>query len=549
MRIFRNKITLPLIFILAFFIMAQEANAETRMMILLDVSGTMNSPGTPGTEGTKYDEVKTGVDEMLRLLPAEIDVGLRIMGGSATADCYTSYLYQNPIPGMRSYIQDYMASFKPAGNRGLCQGIEDSITDLSVYAPGDDKVILVITDGGDDCGLSLDNVAKAHEYQSNRPMIVIYGLDLLDKDKTEIGDFAARMDGRFSNYDSTADFNSALQTFAGEFTKNLRIHLTDSTGAGVQGDIVIKNISLGSVTSEALDVTDYSFNLDPGSYEVTGRYLGQEKTSGIFTLGANESKTISLVFTIYLEPFTVTLKDIYGNPIRGRLTFYNSSYEPVLTTGLDTTHRVELPADTYTIEYRVGDKTLKIDGVLIGPNYESVREIDVPIELGVLEVEITNTDGKPLNARVKIFDSDGTLIDEAASTSYLYSRLPSGNYHITAEYGDTKTETDTSLLEGDQKQVGLELSVQLGDIYVKLRTEGGDDVWGYVKVYDSAGNLMERWDPERMESPDWNIIDLPAGTYRIEATADNVVRVVNNVEVKADQETEVEVTFPEPEEY
>ena len=136
-------------------------------------------------------------------------------------------------------------------------------------------------------------------------------------------------------------------------------------------------------------------------------------------------------------------------------------------------------------------------------------------------------------------------MDSAPSTSYLYSRLPPGTYRVVAKFQDIEVEESVYLNSGEQRQIGLEMNVAIGDIFVKLRTESDNDVWGWVKVYDNNGNLIERFSRERIESPDWSITDLPVGIYRIEAEAEGVVRIVSGVEVKENEETEVVITFPD----
>jgi len=129
----------------------------------------------------------------------------------------------------------------------------------------------------------------------------------------------------------------------------------------------------------------------------------------------------------------------------------------------------------------------------------------VPTELGILEAEVTNPDGNPVNAVIKILDSDGTIVDQAPNSSYLYSHLPPGQYQVTADANGVSGSETVYLYEGDQKQVGVELAIETGDLFVKLRTDSGGDAWGWVDIYDSNGNMLHRFDPEVSESPDWTI--------------------------------------------
>ena len=521
------------------------ARAETEMMILLDASGTMAAPGTPGTSHTKFDEVRTALNALLQSLPADVAVGLRLMGGSPAADCYTSYLYLAPTQGMRSQAQDYLAAVSAAGTRALYQGIEDSLNDLGAAPRTADLILLVITDAGDDCGRDFGELARTYSYVARMPRVVIYGLDLPAADKATLGEFAGETGGRVVDLDSMEELLNALQAFSEEFKSNLRIHLLDDSGNAVPGDVVIRNASSGAIVAERLDISDFSTNVGPGQYEITGRYLGQEVRSDLFTIAEGESRTVSLEFAVYLEPFTLTIRDLYDRPLRARVTFLNSANEPVLTTDVNTIHRVQLPPDNYSIEIRLGNQVYTEYGIPVGPAFDQFYELELPVELGTLEVEVVNGFGSPINAKVTVYDQDGTLLDEAPSTSYLYLQLPPGEYRLIAELEEKLAEQTVYLYSGDQMEVGLQIDVALGDLLVRLRTESGQDAWGWVRIYDSESNLIQRYDPERMESPDWYLTDLPVGIYRVEAEVEGVVRVMSGVEVKENEEAEIEIVFPE----
>ncbi len=541
----RTRLLLTTLLALSIFFTAGAAHAGTELMILLDASGTMTSPGTPGTSHSKFDEVRTALNELLQNLPADIAIGLRIVGGTASSDCYTSYLYMVPTPGYRSQLQDYLASIRPAGSRALYQGIEDSLADLGRSTAGIDRILLVITDGGDDCDRDFSILARTYSYSPDSPRIVIYGLDLSLKVSEDLSELVAATGGRIADLDSIQDLPTELRLFSEEFQNNLRIHLQDSSGGSVKGDVVVRNYSTNEIVAERLDISDLSITVPSGTYVVTGRYLGQEAKSDMFTLGESESRTISLEFRVYLETFTLSLRDIFDQALKARVTFINSANEPVYTTDIASVHRVELPVDIYRIQIRIGDFIHEFGGIQIGPASQDSMEIEIPVELGILEVEVTNIWGFPLNASVKIFDQDGSLMEEAPFTSYLYAHLPPGTYRVIAQFQNREIEETVNLYSGEQRQLGLELDVALGDLYIMLRTKSGNDAWGWVKVYDSHGNLLERYDRERIESPDWYLTDVPVGIYRIEAESDNVVRTESGVEVKENEETEVMIEFPD----
>lgn len=526
-------------------LLAGPVGAETELMIVVDASGEMAAMGEPGTSHTKFVEIKNAISSMLQALPADVAVGLRAMGGNPTADCYNSFLYYALGTGLRGLIQDYLDSIHPSGSRALLQGIEDGLGDFSFGESGKDKILLVITGGGDACGRSFDTLQRNLANESYPPHVVIYATNLLSDESVELGELAAATGGRLTSVSSTADLKIVLVAFAQGLSNNLRIQLLDSSGNAVDGDIVIIDTAINSVIAEQLDTSEYSITVPPGSYQVIGRFLGQEMRTEPFTIETGGSHTASIKFSIYRESFILTIRDIYGQPFRARVTFKNSLDEPVLTTEMNSVHRVELPPDTYTVEIPYGDYIDKIFGVRIGPGLNNFLDYDIPVELATLQVEVINFLGEPLNSRIQIFDRLGSLVDEAPFTSYLYTRLPPGEYHVIAEFDGDRAEDTVYIAPGETRSIGLEINVDLGDIFVMLRTESGNDVWGWVQVYDYIGNLLERFDRERFESPDWYITSLPVGIYRIEAEAEGTVRTYSGVEVRSGEETEITITFPE----
>lgn len=548
MKIDSLKTLLIIIFTLSVIFPATPAFAAPELMVLLDASGTMAAPGSPGSGATKFAQVRSALTLMLQELPAEVSVGLRILGGSPSADCYVSFLYISPTTGQRSFFQDQVASIVPSGKRALITGIEDAIIDLSADRSEEQNMLLVITDDGDDCSNDYSILADRYRYGGNIPRITIVGLDLSVSANEGIGEFVADVSGQLLDIDQMDTLEEILVTYARSFSDNLRVFLQDSNGNVIEGDVVIRNASTNEVVVDRVDTSSFSISLEPGTYEVTGRYLGQEIVGDLVTVGADRSGNVSLVFSIYRENYTVVLRDLYSNAVRARVSFIGSAGQTVLTTDMGSTHHVALPADTYTLEIRIGDNIEYVYGVLVAPGVEPSIEIELPIEIGTLMAEVYNHEGLPINAEVRIYDMDGTIVDEAPFTSYLYSRLPEGTYRVEARLEDNVAEETVYLFGGDEIQVGIELQVPIGDLFIMLRTESGDDIWGFVRIYDSYGNEIERFDRYGTlpaESPDWYITGIPIGIYRIEAQSENVIRTASGIEVMENEETEVTITFPD----
>ena len=539
-----RKLILSIGILAGFLAFAYVAHAATEIQVVLDASSSMGELGAPGSGKTKFQEATDALTGMLQTLPPDMAIGLRLIGGSPTSDCFTSNLIFAPQTGQRSAFQDQLASVAPAGTRALYQAISDAAGDF----PSDnlDHIMLIITDAADACQTDSRTVTDTLQAQgTGAPRIVMFGIDLTTEDRTALGQFVGGLSGRLTEVASSADLGQALITFAQEFANNVQVHLQDSTGLGVKGDITITNITTGQVAADTVDLTDFTTNLPAGTYQVTAHYLGQEISSDQFTIAAGQSKSVSLTFTAEMTPFDVNLTDSYGTPLRARITFINSANVTVLTTDFGSSVHVDLPADTYTIEVRLGDRVEPTYGVVIGPGQPSSMDIQVPIELAALESEVSNKDGDPINGEITVTDKDGTVVDHAPFSSYLYSKLPPGTYEVDAKSNGVEGTQTITLGEGDQEQVAIELDIPLGELMVKLRTESGNDAWGFVRVYDSNGNLLKRFSRQDTESPDWTIQNLPVGTYRVEATVEDVIRTMSDVAITANQETDITITFPD----
>ena len=171
-------------------------------------------------------------------------------------------------------------------------------------------------------------------------------------------------------------------------------------------------------------------------------------------------------------------------------------------------------------------------------------QINIPVLQAVLEIEVNNMQSQPINAHIQIYTTDGFLMGEAKHASSYQLSLPPDTYNVVVQVGTNRQEKSASVVEGDQYTLDFDIDVPMGYLLIELRTDSGHEAWGVIRVYDAMGQYQRHWSIETDESPERSL-ELPEGTYRIEAESEGVVRTRDGVIVKGNRETRLTITFPD----
>ena len=171
-----------------------EQRKSARVLLVMDVSGSMGDEGDPETGATKLDLAKDAAINALDEFKGEDDVGLRIFTLEIRQEEPTDWVDLvdiGPIAEQREEIATKIRSLQPLDGTPLYTVVGDSYEDMRAgYDPERINAVVVLTDGRNedprntDLGALLDVLRATNEGQSTRPVRVFtiaYGGDA-DKD-------------------------------------------------------------------------------------------------------------------------------------------------------------------------------------------------------------------------------------------------------------------------------------------------------------------------------------------------------------------------------
>ncbi len=160
-------------------------NPRTRILLIFDASKSMSGKWQ---SGTKMDVAKKLLFEFLDSLrnDTSIEMGLRLYGHQSKfppQDCNDTKL-EIPISKNSIYnIKKKLKSIEPSGTTPLARSLMESINDFGVVDDKSKNVIIIITDGIEECGG--DPCAVSYELQKKgiflKPFIVGIGEDMKNK--------------------------------------------------------------------------------------------------------------------------------------------------------------------------------------------------------------------------------------------------------------------------------------------------------------------------------------------------------------------------------
>lgn len=161
-----------------------------RVLLLVDVSGSMGELGDPATGATKLDLARDAIIAALEEFAPQDSVGLRIFSTDLSATEPTDYLDLVPIGPVGEVSERLRAALRrlvPTAGTPLYTAIGDSYAELAAgYDPASINALVVLTDGvnedprNDDLDGLLETLRSGSEGAASRPVRVFpiaYGAD------------------------------------------------------------------------------------------------------------------------------------------------------------------------------------------------------------------------------------------------------------------------------------------------------------------------------------------------------------------------------------
>jgi Ca-activated chloride channel family protein len=209
-----------------------QAADDTQVLLLLDVSGSMNEKISSG--GTKFAAAKRALREVADSLPAGTQVGLRVYGSEIAEPkdenpkaCTDTELVLPIGPLDKGKMNDAVDSFTAQGETPIAYSLQQSVKDF-----GDDgkRVLVLISDGEETCAKDPCPTAKKLAKSGVDLQFNAIGLDVGAKARKQLQCITKAGDGNYYDAGNTSDLNDALRRITQRALRPFQV-----TGIPVEG--------------------------------------------------------------------------------------------------------------------------------------------------------------------------------------------------------------------------------------------------------------------------------------------------------------------------
>lgn len=215
MRFLTPLLAILLLVVTATTAFAQDGEDDRAVLIVLDVSNSMERPGADGT--MLLDSARQAVTELVEGIPSEIPVGLRLYGhtvteesGDTEAGCQDTELVLPVGEADPAAVSSVLDPLEPSGFTPIGTSLEQAGDDVAAY---EQATVILVSDGDDNCEPP-DPCDVAADLSASGVEVVVdtVGL-LLDTAEAEeqLSCIAEATDGTFVTADDTASLTAALQ--------------------------------------------------------------------------------------------------------------------------------------------------------------------------------------------------------------------------------------------------------------------------------------------------------------------------------------------------
>lgn len=192
---------------------AHADDPESRLMIVLDASGSMNESASGGG-GTRMESAKTALTSVIDGLPASQQVGFRVFGSQISnehdpAACTDSKLVVPIDSGQADTLKKAVTDTTPKGETPIGFALQEAGTDLGKEGP---RTIVLVSDGESTCAPPPCDVARELSAQGVNVSINVVGFDVSGAARETLQCIAGAGNGSYYDVASTADLTRTLST-------------------------------------------------------------------------------------------------------------------------------------------------------------------------------------------------------------------------------------------------------------------------------------------------------------------------------------------------
>ncbi|WP_375426524.1 VWA domain-containing protein [uncultured Friedmanniella sp.] len=298
------------------------ADESTKVLLLLDVSGSMNERISSG--GTKFAAAKKALKQVASALPAGTQVGLRVYGSTIAEPkaqnpkaCTDTKLVLPIGPLNTSRMDKAVDSFTAKGETPIAYSLGKSVDDLGSSGK---RVLILISDGeetcsGDPCPTARKLAKSGVDLQFNA-----IGLDVGAKARKQLQCIAAAGDGSYYDAGNSGALQDAVRKLTQRALRPFEVSGTPVKGTLKSGDA--PEIGAGQYR-DRYDVSNkpryYTINRTPGSL-VTASIGTVVKPFGIFNADQWSLKLTTMdgevCSTTQTASGTLTAASVYGGVVR-----------------------------------------------------------------------------------------------------------------------------------------------------------------------------------------------------------------------------------------
>jgi hypothetical protein len=509
-----------------------------KVLVVMDQSNGMNRE--VGSQKLIYSAQKELI-KFIGSLDSDTDVGVMVFGHTASKCLDAELIIPFGKPDAEK-VRTELVKINSIGNRGLVDAIEKGLKLLAEnYAP---STLYIITSGTDECGSRLYNVEEAYQKYGKDIRVVVIGLDVDLRDSDRLKEMVASVNGTYKEAQTAVELSSLMKDIVDSGNGNLLVVIQGMDPDNPKAELKVFNDLSQLVGSSSIEGY-YSMNVPTGVYDLEIIYKGRNYWNRQVFINEKSRKQVTFDLAQASGELRISIVDSHGERMKGNVKVFNDVNDVVYEEKGQSEYILSLPSGNYSAEVSAGSSTEYFDFIEVGEDSTDDLVATLQTIVGTAEIVVNNMDGIPINASILVEDMDGNTVGKVDfSSTYLVTLAP-GEYTATVTSSTGQQEITTFLCpEGDNITVDINLESPIGSIVVYLTTIEGDEVFGRIKVFDEQGRVLPHFEYESIEDSMFTF-DVPVGTYRIQANAEDMMRTVDGVSVSEGEETTVYIKFTE----
>lgn len=220
---------------------------QLNVLLILDASGSME---TMLNEEKMIDIAKREMNQLIDRLPEQVNIGLRIYGGSEgnnVAKCTDTKLYHSVSSNNKEEMKATIQGITPSGWTPIAESLKQAADDLSEYpSETNTNIIYLITDGVETCNGNPEGEVKELQQLAVQPMINVIGFNVNLKGQDELKKLAESGGGQYihaANKQGFIDSMNSIQRLLQAWEKQKFAAIDDAITARGKLDTAIYELT------------------------------------------------------------------------------------------------------------------------------------------------------------------------------------------------------------------------------------------------------------------------------------------------------------------